>query len=167
MQPVKLGEGPEALVTRADAEPSPRKRGGRCREQTAGTYSLNGHGDGVLQTTNPRRVRPGRRKPKWQENPPPLKACRFDSDLGQSARFLISRWISPSSSRVAVAHSSVFRVCGLEEFDGDVVLRLGLPLRLRKNAEFHQLAYILLRRWERHAELPGECRDCGQRRAQQ
>jgi hypothetical protein len=24
----------------------------------------------------------GRRKPKWQENPPPLKACRFDSDLG-------------------------------------------------------------------------------------
>ena len=84
MQPVKLGEGPEALVTRADAEPSPRKREGRCREQTAGTYSLNGHGDGVLQTTNPRRVRPGRRKPKWQENPPPLKACRFDSDLGQT-----------------------------------------------------------------------------------
>ena len=82
VQPVKLGEGPEALVTRADAEPSPRKREGRCREQTAGTYSLNGHGDGVLQTTNPRRVRPGRRKPKWQENPPPLKACRFDSDLG-------------------------------------------------------------------------------------
>jgi len=28
--------------------------------------------------------RSGRRKPKWQENPPPLKACRFDSDLGQS-----------------------------------------------------------------------------------
>ena len=24
----------------------------------------------------------GRRKPKWYENPPPLKACRFDSDLG-------------------------------------------------------------------------------------
>src|SRR5579859_3969901 len=24
----------------------------------------------------------GRPKPKWEENPPPLKACRFDSDLG-------------------------------------------------------------------------------------
>jgi hypothetical protein len=29
-------------------------------------------------------VFPGQRKLKWQENPPPLKACRFDSDLGQS-----------------------------------------------------------------------------------
>ena len=37
----------------------------------------------MLQTTNPREVfRTGRRKPKWEENPPPLKACRFDSDLG-------------------------------------------------------------------------------------
>jgi SAM-dependent methyltransferase len=27
-------------------------------------------------------LRPGRRKPKWYENPPPSKACRFDSDLG-------------------------------------------------------------------------------------
>jgi len=26
---------------------------GRCREQTAGTYGLHGHGEGVLQTTNP------------------------------------------------------------------------------------------------------------------
>jgi hypothetical protein len=42
---------------------------GRCREQTAGTYSLHGHGEGVLQTTNPSRT--GRRKPKWHENPPP------------------------------------------------------------------------------------------------
>src|SRR5690606_35749618 len=25
---------------------------GRCREQTAGTYSRNGQGEGVLQTTN-------------------------------------------------------------------------------------------------------------------
>jgi hypothetical protein len=30
--------------------------------------------------------RSGRRKPKWQENPPPLKACRFDSDLGHISR---------------------------------------------------------------------------------
>jgi len=86
-------------VTRADAEPSPRKREGRCREQTAGTYSLNGHGDGVLQTTNPRRVRPGRRKPKWQENPPPLKACRFDSDLGHSRLSLQLRDLPVSSPR--------------------------------------------------------------------
>jgi len=26
---------------------------GRCREQTAGTYGRCGHGEGVLQTTNP------------------------------------------------------------------------------------------------------------------
>jgi hypothetical protein len=37
----------------------------------------------VLQTTNPGAAQlPGQRKLKWQENPPPLKACRFDSDLG-------------------------------------------------------------------------------------
>src|SRR6266853_3846467 len=44
---------PSAIRFRADAEPSLRKREGRCREQTAGTYSLEGHGEGVLQTTNP------------------------------------------------------------------------------------------------------------------
>jgi hypothetical protein len=54
VKPVKLGEGPEALAARADAEPSPvRGAQGRCREQTAGTYGLHGHGEGVLQTTNP------------------------------------------------------------------------------------------------------------------
>jgi hypothetical protein len=37
----------------------------------------------VLQTTHPVGPKgPGRRKSKWYENPPPLKACRFDSDLG-------------------------------------------------------------------------------------
>ena len=80
MKPVKLGEGPKVRRRQADAEPSPGKRQGRCREQTAGTYGLHGYGEGVLQTTNP--VYPGQRKLKWQENPPPLKACRFDSDLG-------------------------------------------------------------------------------------
>jgi hypothetical protein len=30
-----------------------RRAQGRCREQTAGTYGLHGHGEGVLQTTNP------------------------------------------------------------------------------------------------------------------
>jgi hypothetical protein len=54
VKPVKLGEGPEALSARADAEPSPaRLAPGRCREQTAGTYGRHGHGEGVLQTTNP------------------------------------------------------------------------------------------------------------------
>jgi hypothetical protein len=49
-----------------------RQAQGRCREQTAGTYGLHGHGEGVLQTTNPlARRAPGRRKPKWYENPPP------------------------------------------------------------------------------------------------
>ena len=88
MKPVKLGEGPEALRA-FELTPSQalRQARGRCREQTAGTYSLDGHGDGVLQTTNPGRVVSGRRKPKWQENPPPLKACRFDSDLGHHTCF--------------------------------------------------------------------------------
>jgi hypothetical protein len=36
----------------------------------------------VLQTTNAVHIEWRRRKPKWEENPPPLKACRFDSDLG-------------------------------------------------------------------------------------
>jgi hypothetical protein len=81
VKPVKLGEGP-VLCARADAEPSLRKREGRCREQTAGTYGPEGYGEGVLQTTNPKCFGAGRRKPKWYENPPPLKACRFDSDLG-------------------------------------------------------------------------------------
>ena len=30
-----------------------RQAQGRCREQTAGTYGLHGHGEGVLQTTIP------------------------------------------------------------------------------------------------------------------
>jgi len=34
-------------------------------------------------------MRAGRRKPEWDENPPPLKACRFDSDLGHHAAQLI------------------------------------------------------------------------------
>ena len=33
-----------------------RQAQGRCREQTAGTYGLQGHGEGVLQTTNPLRA---------------------------------------------------------------------------------------------------------------
>lgn len=36
----------------------------------------------MLQTTNVVSSGRRRRKPKWEENPPPLKACRFESDLG-------------------------------------------------------------------------------------
>jgi len=52
VNPVKVGERPGASTLRANAEPSPGPRRGRCREQTAGTYSRQGHGEGVLQPTN-------------------------------------------------------------------------------------------------------------------
>jgi hypothetical protein len=48
-------------------------------------------------------LRAGRRKPQREENPPPLKACRFDSDLGHSHILALAsaglRWLPDGSGR--------------------------------------------------------------------
>ena len=76
MKPVKFGERPGRDV-RANAEPSPVAKG-RCREQTAGTYSR----EAMVKACSRPRTREGRRKPKWEENPPAARPCRFESGPG-------------------------------------------------------------------------------------
>jgi hypothetical protein len=51
----------------------------------------------------PRIFRAGRRKPQRDENPPPLKACRFDSDLGHSHLCPVPFWRRRSTNSCSIA----------------------------------------------------------------
>ena len=85
VKPVKVGERPGCSCTRANAEPSPSCRLGRCREQTAGTYGRKAM---VKACSRPRTpcVEQGGGESRSGKKIPRRKACRFDSGLGHQSR---------------------------------------------------------------------------------
>jgi len=105
VKPVKVGRGPEA--SRFELMPSQAPESpGKVWKQDGGHLRPQAYGEGVLNPTNPAAHRLGRRKPQRDENPPPLKACRFDSDLGHHTslrRLSPPTGFLPGSSRCAAS----------------------------------------------------------------